>query len=1175
MNDSESAPDQLNELAHEFAERYRRGDRPSLTDYAIKYPALAAEIRELFPAMALIEQFGSVAGPASGPSARTATPDGTTPRQLGEYRILREVARGGMGIVYEAVQESLGRHVALKVLPFQSLANATHRERFRREARAAANLHHTNIVPVFGVGEHDGIHYFAMQFIQGQGLDSVLHEVSRQRRARASQPGEPAASRPGPVQDGEGHDLSASLAGGLLTGRFPGKREDGNNQEPEVGDRVSPVGKPEPEPVSSGSTSEILAGKSGFGAQSDAQYFRSVARIGIQVADALAYAHQQGVLHRDVKPSNLLLDSQGTVWVTDFGLAKSEGTEELTGPGDFVGTLRYTAPERFQGRDDARSDVFSLGLTLYEMVTLRPAFAASGRAQLLERLLREQPRRPRKLDVHVPQDLETLILKAIAKEPGQRYQSANELADDLRRFLADRPVRARRSRWPERYWRWCRRNPAVASLTAFVATLLVTVAAVSLSDAARLRDEQGATQMQLHQTRVAEAEATRRLYRSLVEQARASRLSRRIGQRIKTLEVLGEAAAMARAMNLPDEAFLELRNEVIACLALPDVTVAKEWDGWPAGSLHLDFDGTLEHYARVDRQGVVSIRRVADDTEIHRLPGFGPGNYGSEEARPHFSPDGRLLLLARDQRLRVWDLAGPTPVVVIDEQADVGAFDVSPDSRQLAIGRPDGSIDLVEVSSGRHLRRLGSCPRARDIAFHPGGRQLALSCATGVQIRDLATGDLVTDLPLSDGALQLAWHPNGKSLAAGGADRIIHVWDMGTRTPIARLEGHRGDGVQFSYNRAGDQIASGCWDCVLRLWDVRTGRQLFSTPSNVPALRFSPDDRRLAAGIDGQQKVKLWAVTPACGYRALIPAPMPGKRETCNCTISPKDQLVAIAMSDTIAFWDLPTGGQLTSLPMGNYQCALFEPSGALLTAGKDGLQRWPLRRDSPEPLDIGPPQRLPLPTAVGQIATSRDGLTIASAEYWGALVWRQDRPGPPIKLSPHEDTRAIAVSPDGRWVATGSYFATKVKIWDANTGAFVHELPVEAGSNVSFSPDGRWLATDGGGCRLWSVDSWQLGPQVGVGGHPTFSPDGKILAVETFSGGVRLVNPDTGREYARLEDPDQERARTKAFSPDATRLAMTSYDSLSLHIWDLRAIRTELVRMGLDWDLPSPRQDH
>jgi tetratricopeptide (TPR) repeat protein len=218
---------------------------------------------------------------------------------------------------------------------------------------------------------------------------------------------------------------------------------------------------------------------SDIASQPGTAYYRSAAQIGVQVAEALDYAHREGVVHRDIKPSNLLLDTAGQAWVTDFGLAKADDSDDLTHTGDLVGTLRYMAPERFQGKADARADVYGLGITLYEMLTLQPAFDDSQRARLIERVTHEEPPRPRRLDPHVPRDLETVVLKAIAKEPAARYATAAALADDLRRFLADRPVRARRSSAGERFWRWCRRNPAVASLIALVAALLVTVASVA------------------------------------------------------------------------------------------------------------------------------------------------------------------------------------------------------------------------------------------------------------------------------------------------------------------------------------------------------------------------------------------------------------------------------------------------------------------------------------------------------------------------------------------------------------------------------------------------------------------------------------------------------------------------------------------------------------------------
>jgi eukaryotic-like serine/threonine-protein kinase len=329
-----------------------------------------------------------------------------------------------MGVVYEAVQESLGRHVALKVLPRQALLKATYLERFRREARAAANLHHTNIVPVFGVGEYDGTHYYAMQFIRGEGLDKVLRDL---RRLRAT-PGAPTVTQPS----------EASVAQSLLTGRFAVPSAPGT-EAPSTG----PVPTPPPSEGTHGSSTLSAGGSEG-------NYFRGVARVAVQVAEALAYAHRQGIIHRDIKPSNLLLDQQGTVWITDFGLAKAEGADDLTQTGDIVGTIRFMAPERFEGRSLPQSDVYALGATLYELLTLRPAFDDTNKGKLVSKVLHEPPVPPRNHDPRIPHDLETVVLKCLAKEPAERYPTAEAVAEDLHRYLADRPVLARRSTWRER-----------------------------------------------------------------------------------------------------------------------------------------------------------------------------------------------------------------------------------------------------------------------------------------------------------------------------------------------------------------------------------------------------------------------------------------------------------------------------------------------------------------------------------------------------------------------------------------------------------------------------------------------------------------------------------------------------------------------------------------------------
>ena len=304
-----------------------------------------------------------------------------------------------------------------------------------------------------------------MQYIEGQGLDAVLAEVKRLRRGAAEPP------------EGEtrlGRAMATSVAQGLLTGHFqtPGPPADPPSTAVSSGAPTDGPGESSP-PASLGAGSGGADSASSILGPTEAHYHRSVAWLGAQVAEALAHAHAHGILHRDIKPANILMDKQGTAWVADFGLAKAEGGDELTDPGDIVGTLRYMAPERFRGRSDPRSDVYGLGLTLYELLTTEPAFAASDRAALVDQVVHGEPRRPRAIDPKIPRDLETIVLKAMAKEPDLRYQSAEELAEDLRRYIADRPMRARRIGAAERAWRWARRNPMVAALAGSLAAVFV------------------------------------------------------------------------------------------------------------------------------------------------------------------------------------------------------------------------------------------------------------------------------------------------------------------------------------------------------------------------------------------------------------------------------------------------------------------------------------------------------------------------------------------------------------------------------------------------------------------------------------------------------------------------------------------------------------------------------
>jgi serine/threonine protein kinase len=446
------------------------------------------------------------------------------------FRILREIGRGGMGVVYEAEEEVLSRRVALKVLASHALVLPIQIERFEREAKAAARLHHTNIVPVFGVGEQDGFHYYVMQYIEGSALDVVIYELRRRQRDGAS-PAVTARIAPNgamprpqdadPVGDRDRFQTSpAALADSLATGRFgdPGPLTpggDGALAEPQSAPASGPAADagmtlipsdPSTPARSAEPGSPVSPAHGSLPAPSDFKrsFYEGVGRIGLLAAEALEYAHRQGILHRDIKPSNLLLDIRGNVWITDFGLAKTPGADDLTESGVVVGTIRYVAPERFGGHCDPRSDVYSLGLTLYELTSLRPAYEESEGYPLIYRVRNLEPPRIRTRVPRIPRDLETIIEMAIAREPARRYARAADLAADLRRFLEGRPIQARRISLPERLGRWCRRNPWVAGLSAAVFLSLAVGTVVSTVQAIRARRAEAVASSQRDR---AEAEA--------------------------------------------------------------------------------------------------------------------------------------------------------------------------------------------------------------------------------------------------------------------------------------------------------------------------------------------------------------------------------------------------------------------------------------------------------------------------------------------------------------------------------------------------------------------------------------------------------------------------------------------------------------------------------------------
>jgi eukaryotic-like serine/threonine-protein kinase len=1141
MTGGPSEPDLLNALAEAFLERYRRGERPSVSEYADRHPGLADRIREVLPVLAMMEAAGSevVPAPADGRGP---------PRRLGEYRILREVGRGGMGVVYEAVQESLGRHVALKVLSTGPRGAGAALERFRREAKAAARLHHTNIVPVIGVGEADGTNYYTMQFIHGQGLDAVLRDVRRLRADRTDG---------GPGAKTSAGRSAAAVARSLTTGVF--------EHEPILESSVANEA-PTPADFQSSQSSDLVG-------QPESRYFREVARLGVQAAEALDYAHQQGVLHRDVKPSNLLLDTRGTLWVTDFGLAKADDSEDLTGTGDLVGTLRYMAPERFQGRADARSDVYALGVTLYELLTLRPAFAETDRLALIETVTRAGPPRPRRFDPSIPRDLETIVLKATARAPGDRYPTAADLAEDLRRFLADRPVRARRHGPVEKTWRWCRRNPAVALLAAAVALLLLTIAVYSSVAAGRLRET-------LNRVAAAEREKSLQLWDADLARARASRLNPYAGRRFEALRALEEARGLLPGLPGQEERRLALRNEWIAAVSLTDLGVGPPLPGEPAGDGGAAFHPTLDFYARSDGRGAVRVRRVADGTEVAALPAEGRPGF---EMR--FSPDGRWLAVNHSQwfwnrpnRFRVWDWRRGE-LVLESEHDTVGVADFSADGRRLAVGRPttDGRacIRVYELSDTGPSSAvdLPDGPPPDQIAFHPDGRRVAATYLDGrVRLYDAPAGRLVKELAHPRVTRGVAWAADGRWLAVG-CDADIYLWDVDAARPSSILQGHRGGVIHIAVSRTGRLLASMAWDGTVRLWDVAAGQERARSPATyiggtVP-LVFGPDGRRLAFFCDGT-RLALWDVADG---RECLHLEGAGPTGHIRAAFTADGRLLAECGSEGrgVHLWDLASGREAAFLP--GQLCSLvhFGPDGRLLVGDRAGLHRHPLIRDG-DRLQAGPPDELWPDRTFRPAGADRDGRIVAAVSLDNRFVLVDThRPDAPI-VRGDVPIVAAAVSPDGRRAAATLWAKDTVRVWDTSDGRVVCDLPVPGQGHPFFSPDGRRLLTASlTEYRVWDVNSHGLllvrdkQPE-GISGGAAFAPDGTMALIRSRTQALIDLVAGDGRLLAQLEAPSRHGLSWVTFAADGSRLAACC-DRQVTHVWDLRLIREQLRAKGLDWD--------
>jgi WD40 repeat protein/serine/threonine protein kinase len=1017
----------LAELIEEVTRGLQAGGSVDLESLGARDPARAEMIRRLMPSLRRLAELGPGELDARDGGAPADSDRRETGRRLGDFRLIRELGRGGMGIVFEAVQESLGRRVALKILPTAAALDPRALSRFQIETRAAACLQHTHIVPIHAVGEVEGIPYYAMQLIEGMSLARVIADMWQMVSTEA--PDSPEGSVPSAVNP---------VVARLLSGQFDPSRDAvaSGTSGAESMEARTPSGLPRvPEPGRP-------AGQVVLRWLRTPQYFRSVARVGVQAAEALEYAHAQGIVHRDIKPANLLLDPRGCLWVADFGLARLPADSGLTLTGELLGTLRYMSPEQASGKHalvDRRTDIYSLGATLYELLGLQPAFGGTNPPEILSRVAEGDAAPLRSLNPAVPPDLATIVAKAMAKDPSGRYVTAQHLADDLVRYLDGRPVAARPAPPWQKAMKWARRRPALTTLLVLVQVLAVALLAlggwsyrrVSLdAAAARARAEWESRARALSQRTSAELALERGF-----QLAEGRQVGRGLTWMLRSLELTPPEAGDLRRAALINLAEWGQRAPV------PRVVRAS---GAPVSALTLSPDGRTIAVGADD--GVLSLWDAVTGSPLGSARGPHAKFLSIE-----FHPDGRLLATtSTDNRAELWDVSplrtrgAPLPFA-----ADV-AYPVAfhPDGRTILTAGSDGTVQLRSVETGRPV---GTPLRTEDrtfdalrgVAFRPGGHQiLTYGRVGGARLWDAASGrPLHGPLAQACDIVYVAFRADGRRIAMIEADakyERIGIWDAdsGQRVAESRLFTH---GFHYlAYHPDGRVIATSRTGGAAHLFDAETGQTQGTPMMNAGHLvvdAFSPDGRLLVSG----------------------------------------------SFDGTVRFFDAATGRPLGAIleHAGPISGLLIRPDGrGVVTSSHDGAVRiW----DISEIVRHG--RAVPLAAGVVTAEFSPDGRLLATDGTDGAARVYETATGRPAlpPLMHGARVRIARFSPDGRLLATGGDDCS-VRLWDVATGRAVGPPMVQPAwaLNARFSPDGRGLlvGTSGGVARLWDLETFRaIGP--------------------------------------------------------------------------------------------------
>jgi WD40 repeat protein/serine/threonine protein kinase len=1106
-------------VADEISACLKAGREPDVDMLIARHPELASQIRELVPALVTLDQLGhGVSSPSSLSSAGAASPLG----QIGDYRIIREIGRGGMGVVYEAEQISLSRHVALKVLPFAAALDPRQLQRFKNEAQAAAHLHHQNIVPVFGVGCERGVYFYAMQYIASQTLAGVIDELRQQRKRDRSEAGLPLSQ----------------FAEGLISGTLAAVQRSAAG--PATGIYVP--AQPKKLGTAAGETS-AQAALSTEHSTNNGVYFRTVAHLGQQAAEALEHAHQLGVIHRDIKPANLLLDTRGHLWVTDFGLARFQDNAGLTMTGDLLGTLRYMSPEQALGKRvviDQRTDIYSLGATLYELLTLQPAFTGRDRQEILRQIAFEEPRPIRQLNRAVPADLETIVLKALGKNPEERYTTAQDLVDDLRRFLEDKPIRAKPPTFLQRSTKWARRHQSVVTtaVVALFVLLLLAVAGLTVSNRLIVAEED--------RTKTANKVLKQQLYYQTIASAEREYAAGNPGRAEQLLDgpnchpeqIRGwewhylkrqRYGGMAPILNSNFIWSLALSSDGSLLATGGDDGEVRLWHTktwseagfWRAQSDHmrgLTFSPNNRLLASGSGDGSIAVWHVTSGKLAALLA------HGEEVNSLVFSPDGSKLVSGGAPAIKVWDTATWEPLSAPrGHKQDVRSVAFSPDGRLLATGSIDGTVKVWETATWQELRTLGPhMGMVLDVAFSPDGAQIA--AAAGHFFR---TGD----------------------------ECEIRIWNAGNGQPIHTLEGHKGGVFKLAYSPDGKRLATaGAEDATIKIWDVANGVEALTLRGHADApwgITFSHDGRLLySAGAD--HAIRVWDGAPLADDRGSSLRTFTGHKARVSSVAFDVDghRLVSASYDHTVKVWDVGTGQELRNFDdhSGPVQVAAFSQTGHLVAAAnlkdtsegtwKSQLRVWDSRSwrelcNSPDSDEIT------------GFAFSPDHKRLVTAGY-GLMIRETTTCMASPVMYPHFYASLVAINGRSDRMASVDLNGG-VWIWDLNDARLAFSL-------LSTPPVVHALVNLHAALTATPIKTFQAHTARVTG--VAFSPTRDLLATCGMDGATCLWDGQTYKQVA-VWHGHASGIRCLAFSPDGARLATGGNDA-TIRVWDVEK-RSEL----------------